>query len=237
MEFTTRRWADRSLRKHAVALLALGIAADEASRESILQGIGPHRLPRYQRKLHGYLTSVLWSEATREWQKPIPNRAVSLHEPYDWTELIIGSTHVVLEREERSPRSSRKAALRHQLSDANLPYLPHVQPTVITFLMTYSEVTGRPSGLLVKAQMGKTTLWSPIRVSRAEAVRLLTSWRRRDVDFLAEMDTWAARHATLPPAPSAPTRVRALPAAAEPVKPMIRPGRRSASSDQAVNGE
>lgn len=237
MEFTTRRWADRSLRKHAVALLALGIAADEASRESIRNGIGAERRPRFNRKLHGYLTSVLWSEAAREWQKLIPNSAVCLHEPHDWTELIIGPNHVLLEREDRPPRSSRKAALRHQMSDAVLPHFPHLQPTVISCLMTYSDVTGGPSAMLVKARLGSSTLWSPIRVPRSEGARLLTSWRRRNVPFLAEMDSWALLHTEAVTFPSTKAEVEAIRPSGAPMEPLVRPGWRATAKDRAANDQ
>lgn len=230
MDFLSQRGARASLRRHAVAVFALGIAAEEASREAILR-LPAQRRHRHMRKMYGYDTSSLWSEAIREWCKTMPDKVVRLYEPYEWSELVIAeTTHVVLERDEHAPRSSRKAAMRHQVSDLTLPGLPaspSIRPTVVRFVMILSEATGRPSHLCVKVRSGKVDLWAPIEVPRAEATRLLTSWRRRQVAFLDDIVAWAA---TTPAAPTTKPVAPTLPIVVEEqtVKPTIRPGRRAA---------
>lgn len=193
-DFASQAKATNALRPHAVPLLAIALACEEAVTAAIGVAFLPARQPRYERKMHGYWAATMWSEAARTWSKTLPDRVVRLHEPYDWTELIINdSLHARIEREHRSPgASARRLNRAFQGADLTLPVPLRTSTTItnVDLWLQFSKVTGQVSGLAIGARLGRAPLWPTQVVPVIEGHRLLASWQRREqpMPWLEDLD-------------------------------------------------
>mgnify|MGYP002652014887 CR=1 FL=1 len=122
-----RTQALRMLRPHMVPIAAIALAADEACTQLCeALYLDPASRRRYDSKSRGLLTAMVWSEGLREWTNEVNPPQVRLHEPHNWTELIVhGNLHVKVERDtpwRQVSQSERQRLRKQQCQDYTLPF-------------------------------------------------------------------------------------------------------------------
>jgi hypothetical protein len=184
----TRRHVHRLLRRHLLPLAAMALAADEsASRLSNAMLVNSQRR-RYEPKIRGTMVAALWGEGTREWVGRARPPAVHVHAPYEWTELVIRSLHLRIQRDTTRPLNQRRRNRREQQPDPMLPltFRDGTMPRVTNVDMVADlDHEGRIKAIRVVAPQGKSFAWPAIEVDLSAARRLLASWQRRGVPWLA----------------------------------------------------
>ncbi|WP_454162313.1 hypothetical protein [Gordonia iterans] len=191
-----RTQALRMLRPHLVPIAAIALAADEACTQLCeALYLDPASRRRYDSKSRGLLTAMVWSEGLREWTNEVNPPHVRLHEPHNWTELIVhGNLHVKVERDtpwRQVSQSERQRLRKQQCQDYTLPF--DVVSTA-EFAVTNVDLSGtlnganRIVGVQARTRLGERYLWAPHEVDMDAARRMLVSWRRRRVPWLMTSD-------------------------------------------------
>ena len=185
----TYRQAARMLRPHTTQLAAIALAADEACAQLCASLYKDAPSIRYDRKTRGLLVAVLWSEGVREWVLATQPPGVRLFSPFGWTELVLyDNLHVRVERDQGYPVSERRRMRRQQFVDDLLPFpVKEAGPYAVTNVDLVARLSpyGRISGAAAHARMGKGQLWRPRQIDLAPARRMVRSWQRREVPWLA----------------------------------------------------
>lgn len=188
----SRAKARRMLRPYLPSITALAVAADRAAAATSKALYRHETRRRYETKTQGNHTAVLWTEAVRLWVHSTGYPHIRVHEPFDWTELLVGEfedemLHVRIQRDRIRRENPRRKARKQQVPDLMLPTFVDGQRITNVDINAVLSVTGRIRAVRAEAPFGRRkrdALWRPIQASMPEARRLLDSWQRREVVWL-----------------------------------------------------
>lgn len=188
----SRAVARRMLRPYLTPITALAIAGDRAAAAASKALYRHETFRRYWTKTEGNHIAVLWTEAVRLWVYSTDPPHLRVHEPYDWTELLVGDVdddviHARIQRDRARPLTPRRSGRKQQAADLMLPAFVDKHRITNVDINAVPSVSGRIRAVRAEAPFGRRkrdALWAPIDADMREARRLLDSWERREVPWL-----------------------------------------------------